>query len=326
MKRFFKRLGILIAVVVLGAAVVGYTPDTGVAEMKAKYANSASQFMDVGNGLIVHVRDEGARDAPVIVLLHGSNSSLQTWDPWTSKLVQSYRVIRLDQAGHGLTGPNPKRDYSAAAFGDVVDTVTRKLGVERFILAGNSMGGWIALNYAIAHPDRLNGLVLVDAGGAPEAKPKSLPIGFRIAQTPVLRDIMLYITPRSFIEKSVHQSMSVQSVITDKMVDRYWELLRYPGNRQATIDRFAMARMPTNPAQIAAIKVPTLVMWGEEDKLIPFTAGLWLTKTIPGATLVSYKGVGHIPMEEAPDKSVSDLKAWADGQLKAKAVPNKKAA
>jgi pimeloyl-ACP methyl ester carboxylesterase len=310
MKRFFKWLGLAVLILLIGGFAIGYTPDTDANAMRTKYGGGASQFVDLGGGLKVHVRDEGPRDAPVIVLLHGSNSSLQTWDPWTAKLAATYRVIRFDQSGHGLTGPHPKRDYSMAAFVGTVDALTRKLGFQKFTLAGNSMGGGIALNYAIAHPDRLTGLVLVDAGGAPDAKPRALPIGFRIAQTPVLRDITLYVTPRSFIEKSMHQSVSVQSIVTDQMVDRYWELLRYPGNRQATLDRFTTKRVPTDPAAIRAIKVPTLVIWGEEDSLIPFSAGQWFAANIPGSKLVSYKAVGHIPMEEAPDRSVTDLMNW----------------
>jgi pimeloyl-ACP methyl ester carboxylesterase len=297
MKRFFKWLGLAVLILLIGGFAIGYTPDTDANAMRTKYGGGASQFVDLGGGLKVHVRDEGPRDAPVILLLHGSNSSLQTWDPWTAKLATTYRVIRFDQSGHGLTGPHPKRDYSIGAFVGTVDALTRKLGVQKFTLAGNSMGGGIALNYAIAHPDRLTGLVLVDAGGAPDAKP-------------VLRDITLYVTPRSFIEKSMHQSVSVQSIVTDQMVDRYWELLRYPGNRQATLDRFTTKRVPTDPAAIRAIKVPTLVIWGEEDSLIPFSAGQWFAANIPGSKLVSYKAVGHIPMEEAPDRSVTDLMNW----------------
>jgi pimeloyl-ACP methyl ester carboxylesterase len=316
MKRFFKWFGIALLVLVIGGAVAGYTPDTDMAVMRAKYGSGASQFVGLGSGLTVHVRDEGPRDGPVIVLLHGSNAALQTWDPWAAKLTSKYRVIRFDQAGHGLTGPHPKRDYSLAAFDEVVDAVTRKLGVDTFTLAGNSMGGGIALSYAIAHPERLTGLVLIDAGGAPSAKPKSLPIGFRIAQTPGLRDIMLYITPRSFLEKSLHQSVSVQSIINDPMIDRYWELLRYPGNRQATIDRFTSPRIPIDPAAIRAIKTPTLIIWGEEDKLIPFSAGQWFAANIPGSKLISYKGVGHIPMEEAADRSVGDLIGWMEARPK----------
>lgn len=309
MKRFFKWLGISLLLTIVGGLIIGWTPDTDAAAMRAKYGAPPSQFIDV-DGMKVHVRDEGPRDAPVIVLLHGSNSSLHTWEPWTKILSANYRVIAFDQAGHGLTGPHPKRDYSIAAFVAAVDGVTQKLGVTKFTLGGNSMGGGIAVAYAIKHPEKLDGLVLVDAGGAPDAKPKSLPIGFRIAQTPGLRSLALYITPRILLEKSLHDSVSVQSIATPAMIDRYWELLRYPGNRQATIDRFATPRVPIDPSAIRAIKVPTLIIWGEDDKLIPFSAGKWFAANIAGATLRSYKNVGHAPMEEAAKATADDVIAW----------------
>lgn len=309
MKRFFKWVLIILAVLIIGGTIAGWTPDTDARAMRTKYGGATSQFLDV-NGMSVHVRDEGPRGAPVIVLLHGSNSSLHTWDPWAAALSKTHRVIRFDQAGHGLTGPHPKRDYSMAAFVGAVDALTVKLGVTRFTLGGNSMGGGIALGYAVAHPEKLSGLILVDASGAPDTKPKSLPIGFRIAQTPGVRNIALYITPRSFLEKSLRQSLSVQRIVTPAMIDRYWELLRYPGNRQATIDRFSTVRVPIDPAVIRKLTVPTLIIWGEEDKLIPFSAGQWFGANIKGSTLISYKGVGHAPMEEAAEQSVGDVNKW----------------
>ena len=309
MKRFFKWVLIILLMLIVGGAIAGWTPDTDPTAMRAKYGGPASQFIEV-SGMKVHVRDEGPKDAPVIVLLHGSNSSLHTWDPWAAILTKSYRVIRFDQAGHGLTGPHPRRDYSAAAFVAAVDGVIQKMGVKRFTLGGNSMGGGIAVAYAIAHPDKLSGLILVDASGAPDAKPKSIPIGFRIAQTPGVRNIALYITPRSFLEKSLRQSISVQSIITPAMVDRYWELLRYPGNRQATIDRFSAKRVPTDPAAIRALTVPTLIIWGDEDKLIPLSAGQWFAANIKASKLISHPNVGHAPMEEIAAQSAADVETW----------------
>jgi pimeloyl-ACP methyl ester carboxylesterase len=309
MKRFFTGTAAVLLLAIIGGLILGWTPDTDAAAMRAKYAGPTSQFIDV-EGMKIHVRDVGPKTGPVIVLLHGSNASLHTWEPWIKFLSASYRVIAFDQAGHGLTGPHPKADYSTAAFVRAVDGVTQKLSVTKFTLGGNSMGGGIAVAYAIAHPDRLNGLVLVDASGAPDTKPKSLPIGFRIAQTPGLRSLALYITPRALLENSLRDSISVQSIATPAMIDRYWELLRYPGNRQATIDRFATKRVPIDPAAIRAITVPTLVIWGEEDKLIPFSAGQWFAANIKGATLLSYKQIGHAPMEEAATETANDLMAW----------------
>ena len=320
MKRILKGLLGLIVIAVIALVIWGYAPDTDPAAMRAKYAGAPSQFVDVGGGLTVHLRDEGPRDAPVLVLLHGSNASLHTWEPWVARLKGKYRIISYDQPGHGLTGPHPKDDYSPAAFGDVVDKVTAKLGVSRFALGGNSMGGGIAAHYALAHPDRLTALILVDAGGPPDAKPKALPIGFRVAQTPGLRGIMDYITPRSIIDKSIHQTIANQAIINDAMIDRDWELLRYPGNRHATGIRFGMARVPLDAAAFAGFKVPTLILWGEEDTLIPVTAGQWFAKAIPSARLIVYPKIGHIPMEEAADQSAADVDAFLSALPAGKAV------
>ncbi len=309
MFRIFRWALAIVLIALVGLGVAYWTPDTDAAAMRAKYGTPASQFVDVGGGLKLHVRDEGPRDAPVVLLLHGSNSFLQTWDAWTPLLTSQYRVIRLDLPGHGLTGESPQHAYTTGAFVDVVDRLLTKLGVTKFVFAGNSMGGGVAWAYAHKYPEKLRGLVLVDASGQPEAKSTATPIGFRIAQTPVLRNIMLYITPRAIIDSSLHQSVSVQSAVTPASVDRYWELLRYPGNRAATLDRFASPRDPpvVGPTRLP---VPMLVMWGAEDKLIPATSVAWFQQQQPGSKAVIYPGVGHLMMEEIPEKSANDLKSW----------------
>lgn len=310
MRKFLTAAGLAVLGLLMIAFLTLQTPDTDPAAMRAKYGAPPSQFLQLGNGLTVHLRDEGPRGAPVIVLLHGSNADLHTWDAWTAQLSKTWRVVRYDQIGHGLTGPKPSRNYSLDAFGDTLDQVTAKLGVDRFVLAGNSMGGGIALHYALAHPERLRGLVLVDAGGAPvRGKPKGN-IGFKIARLPVLRNLMRTITPRSLIAQSLRQTVGNQSIVTEAMVDRYWELLRYPGNRQATIDRFGAYPGPVDAARVATLKVPTLILWGEKDPLIPLEAGKWFAAHIPGAKFVVYPGIGHIPMEEAVGASLGDLQPW----------------
>lgn len=310
MKRVLTRILGFFLLLIGAAAFWLWTPDTDPAAMRAKYGSAPSQFVDVGNGLTVHLRDEGPRDAPVILLLHGSNADLHTWDVWTKSLSSKYRVVRFDQIGHGLTGPNPARDYGPDAMVAATDAVATKLGLTRFVIAGNSMGGGIAWQYAVAHPDKLAGLVLIDASGAPVDKAQSLPIGFRIARTPVLRDAMLHFTPRSLVAKSLSHSVSNQGVVTDATIDRYWELLRYPGNRQATIDRFAKPFAPPQPDKLATIKTPTLILWGGQDKLLPVSGAKWFATHISGSKAVIYPGIGHLPMEETADKSAADLANW----------------
>lgn len=291
--------------------ILGWQRDLDPADLQAKYANKESQFVDMGGGLIVHARDEGVPTRPAIVLIHGAISSLHTWEPWEVRLQAKYRVISFDLPGYGLTGPDPRGDYSIEATVRIVDELTRKLGVERFALAGHSMGGWIAWHYALAHPERVSALILVAPAGAPGVKYPDPPIGIRMSRSPVLRNLIMRVTPRSVIEKTLKQSVTDPAVVTDKMIDRYWELLLYPGNREATLARISLAELsPATRADMIRIKAPTLILWGEEDRLMPVSASTWFKSTIPGAREILYRHIGHIPMEETPDRSAADVEAF----------------
>jgi pimeloyl-ACP methyl ester carboxylesterase len=310
LKRIFFGIFAIVAVAFAALFIWGYAPDIPLSELKAKYANAESEFVNLGGGLNVHIRDEGPDNAPAIILLHGSNASLHTWDDWTARLKGRYRIIRFDQAGHGLTGPHPVDCYSAACFVDVVGKVAQNRGLTKFTLAGNSMGGWITYEYAKAHPERLNSIILVDPAGAPAAKPADLPIGFKIARTPVLNKLMLFISPRSVIEKSLRQTVSNQAIISDSMVDMYWNMLRRPGNRAATIKRFAARDTMTIAEPMAPSPIPALILWGSEDKLINVGAAPWFAKQFTQNKVQIYKGIGHLPMEEAGEQSAKDVADW----------------
>ena len=309
MKTFGKMLLILIAILV-AAFLYLRVPDTDPEEMRAKYGAAPSQFVELDSGLTVHLRDEGPSDAPAIILLHGSNADLHTWGEWADDLKQDYRVIRFDQIGHGLTGPASDDDYSLDAYVSGVDAVADTLELGKFVLAGNSMGGWIAAGYAMEHPERLSGLVLVDAGGAPTMRETSGNLAFTIARLPGIGAVMSQMLPRSIVERSLSQSVSNQEIVTPEAVDRYWEMARYPGNRAASRIRFSQSRTPFTPEQVAAISTPTLILWGEEDTLISVEAAGWYAEHLPTSQTVIYKGVGHIPMEENPQQSISDFRNW----------------
>jgi pimeloyl-ACP methyl ester carboxylesterase len=304
----------LLLLALLGAlAWWAWAPDTDAEAMRARYGGVTSQYVDLGGGLVMHVRDVGPRDAPVLVLLHGSNASLHTWEEWAARLGSRWRIVTLDQIGHGLTGPSPARRYDAAAF---VDTLTRLLdakGIERAVIGGNSMGGGVAWRFALARPERVQGLLLVNAVGAPVAAQGSPPLGFRLARLPIAREAMLRFTPRALVASGLRDSVAQPDAIDDATIDLYWELLRFPGNRQATLDRFTTGRdPPADPAALARIAVPTLILWGEEDRLLPPDQGRWLADHIPGARLIVYPDTGHLPMEERPDATARDVAAWLE--------------
>jgi pimeloyl-ACP methyl ester carboxylesterase len=321
MKTLGKTLLGIAALLVI-AFVIFRTPDTDPAEMRAKYGGPPSQFLVLGDAQTIHLRDEGPKDAPAIILLHGSNADLNAWQPWTDRLKGEFRIIRFDQIGHGLTGPASDGDYSQTAFVKTVDQVADKLGLEKFVLGGNSMGGGIALAYALAEPERLNGLILVDASGAPVKRDNGGGnIGFTIARLPVINRLITQITPRQIIQRSLSQSVSNQAVVTPQAVDRYWELLRYPGNRAATLARFGVVRQSFAATQVQQMQVPTLIIWGEEDGLIPFAAADWFAKNLPVSSSISYPEIGHLPMEEAPEKSAAAVREWLGKQALSTVVP-----
>lgn len=311
MKRIAKWIGAIIALFVMTAAVFGYTPDTDPTAMRAKYGGPPSRFVDVGGGLVMHVRDQGKRDGPVLVLLHGSNASLHTWEPWVGRLGGKYRIITLDQIGHGLTGPNPTDKYDSAAFTETLDALVTKLGLTRFALAGNSMGGGVAWHYALAHPEKVEKLILVDAAGPLQDPDRKLPIGFRLLRTPGINRTVEWFSPRAVFATSLHQTVANQAIVTEAMIDRYWELNRYPGNRRATRIRSQTAdRNAPESANLRNIKAPTLILWGARDTLIPVSGAGWFAARIPGARSIVYPGIGHIPMEEAADRSARDVDAF----------------
>jgi len=309
MKWLLRIIGVMVALLVI-AFLVFRTPDTDVAEMRAKYGAAPSQFVMIDGGVEVHLRDEGPKDALAIVLLHGSNADLHTWQPWVEGLKDQYRVIRFDQVGHGLTGADPEGNYELTNFVQDIDQVADALELESFVLGGNSMGGSHTIAYALEHSERLAGMILVDAGGAPIRGDGGGNIGFTIARTPVLNQVMKHITPRSMVRQSLEQSVSVKDIVTEEAVDRYWEMLRHPGNRDATIARFGMDRVPFDATSVSAIDVPTLILWGTEDALISVEAGRWYDTQLPNSTLVEYPEIGHLPQEEAPGATLADLKVW----------------
>ncbi len=122
-------------------------------ELEARYGSETSRYMEMPDGVRVHYRDEGNPDAEItLVMVHGFAASLHAWEPWVARLENDYRLVSLDLPGHGLT--RAPAGYQASPEGQlaVVDAVAGKLGLDPFVLAGNSMGGGVAWRYGLAHP------------------------------------------------------------------------------------------------------------------------------------------------------------------------------
>ncbi len=306
MKYLIKGLKIVLTfalLFVIAIMILFGHPDIPLNELKVKYTNTESSFISV-DGMDVHFRDEGNQtDSIPIVLIHGTASSLHTFDAWTNSLKNSNRVIRIDLPAFGLTGPFPDRNYSIANYTSFIKDFLTALKIKQCVLVGNSLGGQIAWNFTLEQPDMLEKLILIDASGYP-LNSKSVPIAFKLAQTSVLKNLLTFITPRFLVRPSVENVYFDTSKVTDSLVERYFELTLREGNRQALVDRFKTSKDISAYKNIKNIKQPTLILWGADDLLIPVENAYRFHKDLPNDTLAILNDSGHTPMEESPIESL----------------------
>ncbi|NVJ85558.1 MAG: alpha/beta hydrolase [Algoriphagus sp.] len=280
-------------------------------EIIQKYSTPQSHFIEV-DGVNLHVRFMG--EGIPIILIHGSFSSLHTWDQWQQELSPYFLTISVDLPGHGLTGPDELQRYSTMDYSQLILRLAEKLNIPRFHLAGNSMGGAVALQVASTRPDQVLSLNLIDSSGAPQLKPRSLdkdnttidrgrPWIFQVASNPVFSKILLKCTPKFLFAMNLKQVYGDESKIHQETVDRYFELMLREGNREATLDRLRGVR--NAEINFDRLTMPTLIMWGKLDSWIPISNSYALEKAIPGSKLIVFEEVGHVPMEEIPTESVS---------------------
>lgn len=318
MKRPWRTAALAIGALTLtliATAVALSTPDVDPADMRAKYASPASLFIETPEGLSLHYRDEGNPDGAPIVLVHGTNASLHTFEGVVSRLGGEYRIVTLDLPAHGLSGAHPRGDYSARGYMEAVDAVAEAAGLERFTLGGNSLGGWISWRYALANPERVEALILIDASGAPlraGEEPPPLNIGFRLALNPLGRLVLSRYTPRGLFDRSLRETVGDPAIVTAAMVDRYWELARMPGARREAAKRFTADRESAYDQKIAEIRAPTLILWGERDRLVYPSAATTFDERLPDAEVEIYPGVGHIPQEEAPELTANSIRRFME--------------
>lgn len=313
LKAWLRGLAWLAAAMALGLAallVAYWAPSRPLDELQARWAPPPSTFLAI-DGMQVHLRDEGPRDDPMpILLLHGTSDSLHTWDGWVPPLVQSgRRVIRVDLPGFGLTGPFPGGDHRIAAYPRFLSHLLDALEVEQVAVAGNSFGGQVALELALAEPGRVERLVLVDALAYPRSANK-VPIGFVVASVPGLNRVMDYVLPRSLVEGSVRSVYGDPSKVTPALVDRYYELALREGNRAALRNRFGDLPDEADARRVKRLRLPVLLLWGGRDQLIPIAAADRFLADIPGSRLVTFPDLGHVPHQEDPLATVAPVLAF----------------
>ncbi|RVU46590.1 alpha/beta fold hydrolase [Rubrivivax rivuli] len=312
-----RAVGLLLIFSAIALALLR-TPDVPASALVGRWAPAPSDFIDI-RGQTVHFRDEGPRHdgsagtPPPLLLIHGTASSLHTWEGWVKALKGQRRVISFDLPGFGLTGPfegaHERDNYHGDVYARFVLELLDALKVQQVVIAGNSLGGEVAWRTAVMAPQRVAGLVLVDAVG-PRFTPEAVPLGFRLARVPVLGRLGEFALSKGLVAEGLHSVYGDPSRVTDALIDRHYDLALREGNRRALGLRVRQMVNGEHEERINTIKAPTLLLWGSRDRLVPPSVGQDFARRIAGSRLVLLDGLGHVPQEEDPARSVAPVKAF----------------
>jgi pimeloyl-ACP methyl ester carboxylesterase len=270
------------------------TPDVRLSEGRdrpsaasdAQDAASSDKYVTV-YGQKIHYLDAGS--GPVVILVHGLGGDVSNWAPTIGPLSQKCRVIVLDQIGFGKSD-KPLINYRVGTLVDFLDGFYKQLGITHASLVGNSLGGWTVAAYALAHPEKVDRLVLVDAAGfavTGDLDPKILN-----GLNPSTRDAIKQLVPLIFYNS--------KPFTTDAGVDAFFTRRMSAGDGY-TIQRFIDSILHGEDVldnKLSAIKQPTLIVWGREDGLTPLAMGERFKKEIAGSKLFIIEKCGHVPQLE----------------------------
>ena len=284
-----------------------WTRDKDRARLERDYLASPADLVTI-LGTRLHVRDTGPRDAPAIVLVHGFGSSLHTWEPWAKALSGDHRVIRFDLPGSGLSAPDAQADYSDARSLRIIAALMDSLGVARASVIGNSIGGRMAWKFAAAYPQRVDKLVLISPDGF--ASP-----GFAYgqkAEIPRAFGLMRYVLPKALLRMNLEPAYAHPDKLTAPVLSRYYDLMLGPGVRAAQIDRMAQTVLVDPVPILGRVRAPTLLLWGEMDRMIPFANSADFVRAMPDVRLVPLPDAGHVPQEEIAQASLVPVRRFLE--------------
>jgi pimeloyl-ACP methyl ester carboxylesterase len=289
--------------------------DIPAAEIETRYASPASRFLNV-DGVRIHYRDEGPVDSSQLpmVLVHANWGSLVDWDEWVDVISRDRRVVRFDMTSHGLTGTDPSGDYSLERTDWLMQQFVTGLALERFDLAGTSLGATIALRYAAAQPGKVNRLMLVSLGGMnPRSRGRTEPM-----ELPAVSKLLTLITPRAVSAAVLRSAYGNEELLTDEVIDRWYDMLLREGNREAQLARMSQYISGDFDAIISSVAVPTLIMWGARNRQVPVENAAELASLLTSAPWVHsiiYPDVGHAPVLEIGRQSALDALAYLEDEL-----------
>jgi len=275
-------------------------------ETYQKYLLRNSKFIYLDEGIRVHYTDEGK--GPVIILIHGLCDSLHTFDGWARILEDNHRVIRLDLLGFGFSSRS--ETYSRDIWVNFLDKFVTHLKLEKFSIAGNSLGGLISWSYCVKYPHKVESLILLDPIGYPQRMPSIL----NLATLPVMNTISKYYIPRFMIRECLKQVHGDKDLVTDELVQRFYFFINLPGRKEDFIKILRLIKEKAGDASISQeiknIKCPVFIQFGEKDQWVPVELTKFWAQDLPHAVITIYKGIGHIPQSEAPIITAMDTKRF----------------
>jgi len=294
----------------LAASAVAFgVPEIPLASLRSKYSAPTSRFLTLKDGAVIHVREEGPQHARTILMVPGVQSSLDVWNGWIEALRDEYHIVAVDLPGQGLSDSWPRNDYSIAAFDSFVTEVAAALGLERFTFAGHSMSGAMGWRYALAHPERVEALILVSAGGFVTEGAGPI-VQFRILASPILGPWARQFMTRNGVRRVLRQAYGNPDLVSDALVTQTYEMINGAGHRASLGQRLGYLMSYEPVSRIDAVRVPTLIVWGDKDRLRPVVYAGMFHEHIKGAVLRIHQGVGHFAMEEAPAATAADVRAF----------------
>jgi pimeloyl-ACP methyl ester carboxylesterase len=321
-KRLWK---ILVSIVLAGALILliapllyPVAPLTGTVPER-ELADPDSRFVEI-NGVTVHYKERG-QGQPVFILLHGFGASEFSWREVMDPLSKSGRVIAYDRPAFGLTerplegnwtGTNP---YSVQGNVELLDGFMNELGVDKAILVGNSAGGEVAAAYAIEHPERVQGLVLVDPAVGKGNRGRFPQWASSLMALPQVRHIaplLVRTIAGGMGNDTIRMAWHDPSRIDPEVYAGYRRPLK-ADNWDKALYEFTIAGNPIdNSKRLADLTMPVLVITGDDDRIVPTEQSMQLSREIPGAELVVLKDCGHVPQEECPDQFMTSMQAFLE--------------
>ena len=302
-------LVILPVTIVIGLCVALWTyRDIPIDVLEAKYANRASRFINI-DGARIHFRDEG--EGPAVLLLHASFGNLIDWDPWVDALRETHRVVRMDFTSHGLTGPDPSGDYSLERTLELTEKFINAMDLDKFSIAGSSLGGMIAIRFANKHPDRIENLILL----SPESFKDLVTMANFRNEMSNSAFMLTYITPRLLTKYKLESGFGDKANLSDELIDRWHNMWRREGQREAQLDRLEQFDVGDIEDIIPALRPRTLLLWGEADPAVSLEQANEFQQrfeNVKSLNVITYPNVGRLPAQEAGQKTGLDVRAFLD--------------